>query len=185
MLDCAFCRTPNQDDDADKLAMVQVRVEKKDPDAIYLLGNLYLGGELGLQKDVRKAIKLYTEAAALGSVEALFNLGSAYEQGEGVGQDRTKAVHFWSKAAMQGHVESRYQLGYYETQKGNYNRAMKHLMITAKMGFKESVEAIKKMFMAGGATKEQYAEALKGYQDAVEEMKSRDRDEAVKALNGE
>ena len=30
----------------------------------------------------------------------------------------------------------------------------------------------------GVATKEQYAEALKGYQDAVEETKSHDRDKA-------
>ena len=30
----------------------------------------------------------------------------------------------------------------------------------------------------GNETKEQYAEALKGYQNAVEEMKSHDRDEA-------
>ena len=34
------------------------------------------------------------------------------------------------------------------------------------------------MLVAGIATKEQYSEALKGYQDAVEEMKSHDRDEA-------
>ena len=32
--------------------------------------------------------------------------------------------------------------------------------------------------MGGYATKKQYAEALKGYQDAVEETKSNDRDEA-------
>ena len=32
--------------------------------------------------------------------------------------------------------------------------------------------------MRGIATKEQYTEALKGYQDAVEETKSHDRDEA-------
>ena len=37
---------------------------------------------------------------------------------------------------------------------------------------------IKEVFMAGHATKKQHAEALKGYQDAVEEMKSHDRDEA-------
>ena len=37
------------------------------------------------------------------------------------------------------------------------------------------------MFMRGDATKAHYAEALKGYQDAVEEMKSHDRDE-VKRL---
>ena len=36
------------------------------------------------------------------------------------------------------------------------------------------------MFMGGIATKEQYTDALRGYQDAVEEMKSHDRDEAKK-----
>jgi len=42
---------------------------------------------------------------------------------------------------------------------------------------------IKKEFMAGGATKEQYAQqALEGYQDAVEEMKSHDRNEAKSYL---
>ena len=51
-------------------------------------------------------------------------------------------------------------------------------MIPAKMGDKDAVEKIKKMFMTGLATNEQYADALTGYQDAVAEMKSRDRDEA-------
>ena len=37
------------------------------------------------------------------------------------------------------------------------------------------------MFTIELAAKEQYAEALRGYQDAVEEMKSHDRDE-VKRL---
>jgi len=48
------------------------------------------------------------------------------------------------------------------------------------MGHKESVDIIKEFFMNGAATKEQYTEALRGYQDAVEEMKSHDRDEARK-----
>ena len=51
-------------------------------------------------------------------------------------------------------------------------------MVSAKMGYKDSLEMIKKMFMNGLATKEQYEQALTGCQDAVEEMKSRDRDEA-------
>ena len=51
-------------------------------------------------------------------------------------------------------------------------------MISAKMGHKGSLEMIKEMFVRGLATKEQYAEALKGYQSAVEETKSHDRDEA-------
>ena len=57
---------------------------------------------------------------------------------------------------------------------------MRHFLISAKMGHENSLEMIKKMFVGVNATKEHYAEALKGYQDAVEEMKSHDREEAKK-----
>jgi len=178
MFDCAFCRTPYPDNSADTLAMIQARVEKRDPEAINHLGETYTHGSLGLQKDMRRAVELYTEAAQLGSVEALYNLGVAYELGEGVQQDKAKAAEFYTKAAMQGHVESRYNLANHEGREGNHDRAVKHYLISAKMGLKESVEGIKSMFMAGHSTKEQYAEAMRGYQNAVEETKSHDRDEA-------
>ena len=44
-----------------------------------------------------------------------------------------------------------------------------------------SLEVITRMLLRGFATKEQHAQALQGYQDAVEETKSHDRDE-VKRL---
>lgn len=62
--------------------------------------------------------------------------------------------------------------------RGDHNRAVRHYLISAKMGDKNSVESIKNLFMDRLATMEQYAEALRGYNDAVKEMKSRDRDEA-------
>ena len=180
MFGCPFCRTPRPDSDAAILAMIQARVAKKDPAAIHFLGEKYYHGALGLQKDTRKAIEVWTEASEVGSIKALYNLGLAYYSGDGVQQDKAKAVQFWSKAATQGHFECRNNLGAIEAQKGNYDRAVKHFLISAKMGDKISVENIKKIFMAGVATKEQYAEALKGYQQAVEEMKSHDRDEATR-----
>ncbi|EJK71000.1 hypothetical protein THAOC_07598, partial [Thalassiosira oceanica] len=178
MFDCAFCRTPLPDNDAAKLAMIQARVSKKDPEGINFLGEQYFHGGLGLKKNTRKAFELYTEAAELGSTDALFSLGTAYRQGHGVQQDEAKAVEFFAKAAMQGHVITRHNLGGLEGKKGNFDRSMRHYLISAKMGYERSSEVIKKMFMAGLATKEQYSEALKGYQDAVNEMKSNDRDEA-------
>ena len=180
MHDCPFCRKPYPDNDADVLVMIQARVEKEAPEAIYHLGEKYFQGVLGLRKDVRKGVELWTEAAELGSIEALFNLGAAHERGLGVQENKAKAVEFYKKAAIQGHVRSRYNLGCYEGQKGNHDRAARHFLISAKMGHKDSVETIKKMFMSGAATKGQYTEALKGYQDALEEMKSHDRDEAKK-----
>ena len=55
---------------------------------------------------------------------------------------------------------------------------MRHFLISAKIGHKKSLEEINKMFIVGLTGEEQYAEALEGYQAAVEEMKSADRDEA-------
>ncbi|EJK76013.1 hypothetical protein THAOC_02243 [Thalassiosira oceanica] len=178
ILDCPFCRTPLPDNHADMLAMVRVRVAKKDPTAILTLGHHYSCGDLGLQKDMKKSIDLWTEAAELGSIEALFCLGLEYMKGDLVQRDEAKAVKFYAKAAMQGHAQSRNNLGCYEGQKGNYDRAVKHLLISARMGHKGSLGAIKMMFTNGDAAKEQYADALKGYQEAVEETKSHDRDEA-------
>ncbi|EJK77726.1 hypothetical protein THAOC_00424 [Thalassiosira oceanica] len=178
MDDCAFCRTPPSDNDSDSLAKIQARVSKNDPAAIHLLGQKYFWGMKGLQKDMRRAVNLWEEAAELSSIEALFSLGDAYNEGNGVQQDKAKAVEFYAKAAMQGHVDSRHNLGCFEGKKGNHDRAVRHWLISAKMGEEQSLENIKNKFMAGLATKEQYSEALKGYQGAVEEMKSHDREEA-------
>ncbi|EJK52311.1 hypothetical protein THAOC_28429 [Thalassiosira oceanica] len=172
MTDCPFCRTPKPGNDAEILAMVQARVAKKDPAAINNLGQNYFQGMLGLQKDTRKAVELWTEAAELGSIEALCNLGVVYNDGEGVQQDKAKAVEFYEKAAMQGHVMSRCKLGAIEAKERNWDRAVRHWTISAKMGDFDSVDLIKAAFEAGLATKEQYADALKGYHDAVKDMKN-------------
>ncbi|EJK72864.1 hypothetical protein THAOC_05566 [Thalassiosira oceanica] len=188
MFDCPFCRTryPYPDNhDADSLTMIRARVTKKDPEAINFLGEKYCFGQLGLQKDVQRAVELFTEAADLGSIQALYNLADSYENGEGVDQDMGKAAEVYAKAALQGHVECRFNLGCIELKKGNHDRAVRHYLISAKMGDKGSVEMIKMMFDAGVATKEQHAEALKGYQDAMEEMKSHDRDEAKRIRDGQ
>ncbi|EJK48386.1 hypothetical protein THAOC_32819 [Thalassiosira oceanica] len=162
MDDCAFCRTPCPDNDADRLAMIMARVVKKDPEAIYFLGQQYFFGEFGLQEDMRKGVEL----------------AESEYFGKGAKEDKAKAAEFYGKAAMQGCPLSRNKLGCAEIKRGNYDRAVRHFLISAKMGHEESMETIKEMFKAGVATKEQCAEALKGYQDAVEEMKSHDRDKA-------
>ena len=83
---------------------------------------------------------------------------------------------------MQGDVLARNNLGAIENRFGFSDRVLKHLLISAKMGFEVSVDLIKTMMLEGNATKEQYNQALKGYQDAVEEMNSHDRDEAKREV---
>ncbi|EJK47466.1 hypothetical protein THAOC_33807, partial [Thalassiosira oceanica] len=172
---CPFCRTPLTSRRCIQLAMVQKRVNKGDDEAISFLGNNYFHGELGLAKDVPRAIELWTEAAELGSGDAHYQLGCVYYKGKGVQEDKPRGVHYWQQAAMKGHVESRHNLGAIEYGNGNYELAVQHWMISAKMGYEKSLNAIKFMFKDGEATKAQYAEALLGYRDAVEEMKSPQR----------
>ena len=162
--------------------MIRARVKKKDPVAINLLGEKYYQGGLGLQKDIQKGVELWTQAAELGSIDTLHHLGIAYCNGVGVEKDMAKAAEFFAKAAMQGLVESRFKLGTIEGREGNWDRAVRHFLISAKMGHKDSLRVIKEFIMAGLTTKEQYAEALKGYQDAVDETKSPQREKAKAQL---
>ncbi|EJK58557.1 hypothetical protein THAOC_21312 [Thalassiosira oceanica] len=178
LMGCPFCRAPFPSDDASTLAMIKKRVSKGDADAISFLGQKYFYGENGLTKDVPRAIELWTEAAELGSLDAHYRLGHTYHQGHGVEEDKPRGVHHWQQTAVQGHVESRYMLGAVEYDDGNCKLAVQHWMISAKMGDEDSLNEIKDMFKEGHATRAQYANALLGYRDVVEEMKSPQREEA-------
>ena len=175
---CPFCRTPLPTDDASKLAMIRKRVGRGDVEAINLLGGQCYQGNLGLAKDIPRAIELWTEAAEHGSLVAHDQLGRVYYNGDGVEEDKPKGIHHFQQAAVKGHVESRHNLGVAEHDNRNHQLAVQHWMISAKMGDHDSLSDIKIMFKEGHATKAQYAEALLGYRDAVEEMRSPQREEA-------
>ncbi|EJK56276.1 hypothetical protein THAOC_23876, partial [Thalassiosira oceanica] len=101
---CPFCRTPTNDgDDESNLAMIQKRVDAGDAEAFDFLANKYYFGALGLCKDVKRAIELWTDAAGLGSTNAHFELGRLYFNGDGVNQDEARAVKHWQLAAVKGH----------------------------------------------------------------------------------
>ncbi|EJK72994.1 hypothetical protein THAOC_05414, partial [Thalassiosira oceanica] len=180
---CAFCRTPTAHSDASILAQVRKRVDARDPVATEFLAGAYYRGNYGLQQDIPRAIELWTEAALLGNLIAHFNLGRMYFKGEGVEKDVARGIRHWQHAAFQGHPESRYLLGLHECYEGSHEQAVQHWMISAKMGDDDSLNKIKEMFMERHATKAQYAEALKGYQNALQETKSPQREEAKAFFN--
>ena len=187
MLDgCPFCRTPLPANEASNLAMVQKRADKGDVEAITNLGHKYYYGELGLTKDVSRAIELYTKAAELGSLDAHLYLGDSYYYGKSVEEDKPRGIHHWQQAAMEGHAGSRHNLGVVEYREGNCDLVVvQHLTISAKMGNEESLNGIKDMFKVGQATKAQYADALLGYRDAVDQTKSPQREETKRLLINE
>jgi len=161
--------------------MMRKRVKVGDPEAMLNLGNQYITGDNGLVKNVTRSLELFERAADLGLKNAHYRLSYLYHFGVNVEKDTAKAMRHSEAAAVRGHVLSRHNLGYAEDLAGNYDIALQHYLISANLGYQDSLTCIKIMFTKGLATKADYAEALRGHQKAVTEMKSPDRDEA-KAL---
>ena len=61
---------------------------------------------------------------------------------------------------------------------------MKHLIIAARAGYKESLDQVKTRYIEGLVTKDEYANTLRMYQKRQDEMKSdaRDKYAAVKGI---
>ena len=177
MNDCPFCRTPTPDE-SQGLALIRKRVDAGDPVAIYHLGTKFCFGELGLEKDTTRAVELWERAAELGVKDAHYSLGFLYDEGKDVERDTVKAIRHYEAAAVKGDVHSRNYLGNEEHRAGNCDIALQHWMIAAMMGNEKSLQNVKTGFMKGHAIKADYAAALRGYQSAMEEMRSPDRDEA-------
>ena len=70
---------------------------KKDPEAIYFIGRQYYQGRISLQRDMRMTVEVWSEAAELGSIEALYFLGGLYDLGDVVQQDKPKAAKLWRR----------------------------------------------------------------------------------------
>ncbi|EJK64162.1 hypothetical protein THAOC_15131, partial [Thalassiosira oceanica] len=138
----------------------------------------YEYGQHGLEKNVTRAVELYERAADLGLKEAHFGLGVLYAEGKEVAKDMDKAMGHYETAAVCGHVSARNNLGCEEGEARNYELALQHMVIAASLGHEKSLNMVKALFMSGLATKADYAGALRGYQNAIEEMSSTDRDDA-------
>jgi TPR repeat protein len=170
---CAFCREPAAESQQEYNKNVMERIKKNDPAAM-----VQMGGHHEKEGDFGKALEYWTKAAELGDVNAHSLLGGLYYNGEGVEKDMKKAVYHWEQAAIGGHPFARACLAVHEKNKGRFDRAAKHSIIAANLGHDVSVKLIKDLFVQGIVSKEDYAAALRGYQAAVNETKSAERDEA-------
>ena len=62
-------------------------------------------------KDTAEALRWYRKAGDQGYAAAQYNLGQAYNLGNGVEKDTAEAARWWQKAAEQGLAKAQYNLG--------------------------------------------------------------------------
>jgi len=93
---CPFCRIPLPSStlDGEDAKRLNKRVEAGDPGAMYNLGCDYYVGKLGSPQNYEKALELWHRAAKLGYAKAYTNIGSSYNNGRGVEQDKKKGRHY-------------------------------------------------------------------------------------------
>jgi len=84
---------------------------------------------------------------------------------------------------MMGNFKARHSLGIEEEMARNIGRAKKHYMIAARDGSGRSVKAILQLYSKGYATKEDYENASRSYEEYVAEIKTSQRDDAAASMN--
>ena len=170
---CVYCREPLPTTDEEVNQNYMERIKANDPVAFFNMGsNCYRDG------DHEGAIPHWTKAAALGDMEAHFQLSLLYYEGKGFEKNMKKAVYHSEEAAIGGHPSGRHMLGCYEYENGRFDRAVKHWIIAAKQGLDLALETVKEDFTKGLVSKEDYEAALHGHQTAVDAKKSQQRDAA-------
>ena len=171
---CPFCRKAAPDTDEEIIEQRMKRIEANDPVAMCQMGTKrYMAG------DYETAFGYWTKAAALVNIHAHYHLSLMYHEGKGVEKDEKMEQHHKEQAAIGGHPEARHNLACVEMNNGRMDRAAKHFIIAAKLGFDPSLEAAKYLCKAGHVSKDDYAAALRGYQAAVAASKSPQREAAA------
>ena len=175
---CLFCRTVMPNTDEEFIDLLMKRVETNDPVAICEMGT-----ERYDEGDFSSAFEYYSNAAALGDADAHYQLSILYRDGQGVEKDKKKELYYAEQAAIGGHPSARHNLGCEEWRNGAVDRAAKHWIIAAKLGFGKSLEDVKSLYKAGHVSKDDFAEALRGHYAAIAATKSPQREEAEKFVN--
>jgi len=173
---CPFCRHPRAKSQKEADLDMMKRVEANDPIAICQMGE-----RCSDEGDYESAFEYLIKAAGLGDAGAHYRLSAMYYEGKGVQKDKKKEVSHLEEAAIGGHSRARHNLGVIEKENGRNDRAVKHWIIAANMGYDGPLENLKLEYREGLVSKEDYASALRGHQTAVDATKSSQRDEAEAA----
>jgi TPR repeat protein len=153
-----------------------------------IAGPLEDGMDAYKRKDYATALQLLRPLAEQGNPDAMFQLGTMYDEGKGVPQDYVEAHKWYRKAAEKGDMGATEILGaMFESGLGvphNYAEAQKLYRKAAQQGYAPAMESLGTMYDEGKGVPQDYVEAHKWYNLAAANYSSarqtKYRDDAVK-----
>ena len=126
------------------------------------------------KEDYNKAAELFSDAAALGHVGAMSDLGLMYAQGKGVPRIKQEAVKWWAKAAEGGEVKAQHNLATaYATGDGiqqSYEDAIVWFRKSAEQGYYKSQYSLYKIYSQGLGVQKDEVKAAEWLIKAAEQM---------------
>ena len=136
--------------------------DAKEPMGLHLLGSLYYQGH-GVEKDMKRAIELFTAAAELGWRPSQTNLGIIYQAGDGVKRDIIKAMEYYMAAGKQGDLQATFHLGHIflkgDGVKPDYAKALDYYRLAVQQGYLPAVHEYGIMFANGHGVEKNAVEA--------------------------
>ena len=173
---CPFCRelAPSTQEQSDE--QLKKRIEANDPVAFCQMGRRRCK-----EGDYKAAFEYWTRAAALGDIEAHYQLSGLYQNGRDVEKDEKRELYHLTEAAIGGHPRARHNLGCMEDKHGRVDRAAKHYIIAANLGDDASLNVVKALYKDGDASKDVFAAALRGHKAAIDATKSPQRKAAAES----
>ena len=107
-----------QVDDARARQLLEQAAEDRDPISVMWLARVHSRGRMGFEGDEDEArrlagtvVRAVQRAAEAGVLEAVFLMGTAYDEGLGKAEDPGRAALWHRRAAEQGHVLGAHNLG--------------------------------------------------------------------------
>ena len=171
---CPFCREPYAMSMEEAERNVAKRIKAGDPVAFRQKGI-----EAKIAGNYIVALDYLTKAAKMGDAESHYQLGEMHYAAQGMERDMKKAIYHYEEAAIGGHTTARHNLGTFENNNYlRYDRAVKHYIIAASLGFDPSLSALQDLYKIGRVKKEDLAAAFRAHHAAVEGTKSSQREEA-------
>jgi len=159
-------------DNAVARGILEPLVSDGDPDAQHMLGYMEERG-LGAEKNLKRALDLYAQAANGGSVDAQFALGELAFLGDGVKQDYRRAAGWFRLAASKGHIQAKVRLGvmYAEGLSFDINRerAVELFEEAAKLGDAGAQYNMGVAYLVGQGVKQDYNKSAEWFEKSAEQ----------------
>jgi len=182
---CPFCRKVClTEKDEEKLAKgMKKRVESGDANAMFHMSAFFDRGSYGFPVDSEQSLELLKRAADLGHGEANWKIGMLTFDGEsGFVKSKAKARMYCEKAAKEGHCQARYTLSVIEVENDNNSLAIRHIRVAAQSGHPRAIDWLTDFKEEGLISEEEIEEAKRDCDEAIEEMRTKERDRWIQYL---